>query len=67
MVWAPHGHDPDVVDYELPATMMMQGGYDPWYVTLGTGVVVAKELNSVCYAEVVVEKANKECMFFFCA
>ncbi len=42
VVWAPHSHDLDIVGYELLVyAMMVQGSCDPWYVTVGSGAVVA--------------------------
>ena len=42
VVWAPHGHDPEVVCYELLVdAMVMQGICDPWYVEVGSCIVVA--------------------------
>ena len=51
MVWAPYGHDPDMVGNQLLANIvMLQGACNACYVMVGSGVVVAKELNCSCNA-----------------
>ena len=61
VVLIPNCHYSDIVDDELVIdAVMLHGGDDLWYIMVGIGVVVAKELHCIGYTEIIVEKAQED-------